>query len=80
MNSNEHEVIQLELKYCERCGGLWLRRQGTGQIYCPACSAEVPEFPIGRRFQTRPRVPGSQPRLRGGCEVISIRRRERGRA
>ena len=28
-----------ELKYCERCGGLWLRPVSGGQIYCVACSA-----------------------------------------
>jgi hypothetical protein len=29
---------QLELKYCERCGGLWLRPVGGGQIYCAGCA------------------------------------------
>jgi Zn-finger nucleic acid-binding protein len=75
MNNQEHEVIQLELKYCERCGGLWLRRVGTGRIYCNLCSVQVADFFIGRRFLTRPRVPGTKPRRRpqGACEVISIR-------
>jgi hypothetical protein len=34
----EGEEIQIELKYCERCGGLWLRRQGTTGVYCRSCS------------------------------------------
>jgi len=33
----EDQEIHVELKYCERCGGLWLRPQGTGGVYCFAC-------------------------------------------
>lgn len=29
--------ISVELKYCERCGGLWLRQQGTEGVYCSGC-------------------------------------------
>jgi Zn-finger nucleic acid-binding protein len=35
----------LELKYCERCGGLWLRPVGGGQIYCTICSRAMAELP-----------------------------------
>ena len=31
----------LELKYCERCGGLGLRRRDSGQIYCNACEEKM---------------------------------------
>ena len=34
MNIEDPEAIQLELKYCERCGALWLRLRGAQQIYC----------------------------------------------
>jgi Zn-finger nucleic acid-binding protein len=37
--------LQLELKYCERCGGLWLRPVGGGQIYCVACGREMAQLP-----------------------------------
>lgn len=37
MEIDEIEVIELQLKYCERCGGLWLRRQGEKEVYCPPC-------------------------------------------
>lgn len=30
-------VIKLELKYCENCGGLWIRREGDHGIYCRTC-------------------------------------------
>jgi hypothetical protein len=31
-----HEIV-VELKYCERCGGLWLRMKGTKGLYCATC-------------------------------------------
>ena len=33
----EGSEIQMELKYCERCGGLWLRPAGTDGVYCAGC-------------------------------------------
>jgi hypothetical protein len=41
----KNEGIQLDLKYCERCGGLWLRPYGTDGVYCAACSAYFAERP-----------------------------------
>ncbi len=35
------EGISMELKYCERCGGLWLRREGEPGVYCAECRARV---------------------------------------
>jgi hypothetical protein len=37
--------LRLELKYCERCGGLWLRPTGGGQVYCAACGLAMAELP-----------------------------------
>ena len=37
--------IELDLKYCERCGGLWLRRQGTRGVYCTSCIACLAAMP-----------------------------------
>ena len=39
------QEISLELKYCERCGGLWLRPVGGEQIYCTICSRAMAELP-----------------------------------
>lgn len=36
---------KLELKYCERCGGLWLRLQGSAAVYCAACADAIRELP-----------------------------------
>ena len=39
------EILELELKYCERCGGLWLRPRGEEGVYCPPCLPKMAEFP-----------------------------------
>jgi len=39
MEIDELEIVQLELKYCESCGGLWLRPKGSQQVECAACAA-----------------------------------------
>ncbi len=39
------ESLSLELKYCERCGGLWLRPVGGQQAYCAGCARTMAEFP-----------------------------------
>ena len=36
----EGHFIKLELKYCERCGGLWIRQQGGVESRCQKCVAE----------------------------------------
>jgi hypothetical protein len=41
--------LQFELKYCERCGGLWMRPVGGGQIYCVACGQEIAQLPLPSR-------------------------------
>ena len=58
MEIEDHELIQLELKYCERCGGLWLRLQGAPEVFCAACAVEMQQLPSPCRMTTRPRLPG----------------------
>lgn len=38
MENMEFGAIQLELKYCERCGGLWLRPRGSDLVFCGPCA------------------------------------------
>jgi len=50
--------MQVELKYCERCGGLWLRPQGTDGVYCASCRVRLaarpnPGEPSPRKAQRR---------------------------
>jgi Zn-finger nucleic acid-binding protein len=54
MQKKEREIdfgneLQFELKYCERCGGLWLRPVGGEQIYCVACGQEIAQLPLPSR-------------------------------
>jgi len=56
MESEEFNIVQLELKYCERCGGLWVHRMGGEEIYCPSCAVEMVDFPTSRR-RTSARLP-----------------------
>lgn len=44
--------IDVELKYCERCGGLWLRPVGGRQIYCPPCIPKMARVPFRGMKQT----------------------------
>ena len=40
--------VAVELKYCERCGGLWLRAAGHDGIHCKKCAIHVAELLAGR--------------------------------
>lgn len=44
--------LEVELKYCERCGGLWLRPVGARQIYCPPCIPIMAHLPFRGTKQT----------------------------
>ena len=39
-------LVYLQLKYCERCGGLWLRPDGTATAYCPNCERLMAALPL----------------------------------
>jgi hypothetical protein len=34
-----------ELKYCERCGALWVRPVDVEEVYCAECGREVDDLP-----------------------------------
>ena len=51
----EGPKTQVELKYCERCGGLWLRPQGDGGVYCGSCRVRMADMP--RPVYARPGKP-----------------------
>jgi len=55
--SNATNESCLELKYCERCGGLWLRPSGGSQVYCAACGREMAQLPPASHEPGHPRVP-----------------------
>ena len=45
--------IRVELKYCERCGGLWFRRSESGASLCGSCTVEEPRVAGRYRLQER---------------------------
>jgi len=57
METSQWEVVQLELKYCERCGGLWLRQRGVEDVCCWHCAQEAPEFRMLRKSKRRRTLP-----------------------
>jgi hypothetical protein len=55
-SENEKTIIGMELKYCERCGGLWVREPGAG-AYCGRCQGAIEELPAAKRKPTRSMLP-----------------------
>ena len=55
MDVEELEIVELELKYCERCGALWLRPCGGEQAYCAQCTVKMLNPPIVRSARARRR-------------------------
>ena len=45
MTTGERAIVRLELKYCEECGGLWLRLENTCGSYCPSCEQRLSRLP-----------------------------------
>ena len=45
--------VRMGLKYCEHCGGLWLRECGAGVVYCPNCQPKVADLPT---LKKKPRI------------------------
>lgn len=62
------DEMRLELKYCERCGGLWLRPVAGGQIYCRNCAKEVAQLPPASTEPDSARTPNG-PLWGEDCEV-----------
>lgn len=54
-HTNERQV-RMELKYCEHCGGLWVREGGAG-AYCPKCEEKVADLPVAKKRRRRLMLP-----------------------
>jgi hypothetical protein len=61
MSSHRHKnnscEVRVELKYCEHCGGLWVRERGAGVVYCEKCQAKVDDLPMVKKRPGRVRLP-----------------------
>ncbi len=58
MNGNRRDrenETRVELKYCEHCGGLWVR-EGGGGVYCEKCQPKIADLPIPKR-RAHPKLP-----------------------
>ncbi len=49
--ANRNDEVRVELKYCERCGGLWFRREGSNAAFCGPCTVREPE--VAGRYRRR---------------------------
>jgi hypothetical protein len=60
------QEITYELKYCERCGSLQLRRADSANTYCRPCQQALFRFPSGQVLSSgalhrKPRMRKDQP-------------------
>jgi len=72
----------MDLKYCERCGNLWLRRRGSDGTTCAPCSGAEAELANGTasflhfwsrlRAEAQP-VPGSPASPQLACRGEEVR-------
>lgn len=51
MELQDVDAIQMELKYCERCGAIWLRLSGSDLIFCSPCSVILAGLARDPRFR-----------------------------
>ncbi len=60
-------LLSFQLKYCERCGGLWLRPDAAATPYCPVCEHFMAELPLRVRPARKPVQAVSAPPACPGC-------------
>ena len=51
------EVVRMELKYCERCGGLLVRPLESEITYCASCAVKMAELPRGKTSRRKTSIP-----------------------
>ena len=66
--SEKNNEVRVELKYCEHCGGLWVREGGAG-AYCEKCQPKVADLPVPRQRISKAKLPV---RKRGVVEDFEI--------
>lgn len=71
MEAEVLENLEMELKYCERCGALWLRTKGDLGVYCVTCLPKMGEMATWHP-RNRPRLP-SGVKVEGRCgEMLPV--------
>lgn len=66
------EIVRLELKYCERCGGLWMRTWGTEEVYCPPCAVQMLDLPAVRRRKKLHLVADDRSEIKSQCGELPV--------
>ena len=80
METGDLEIVRLELKYCERCGGLWLRTAGSGEVYCSLCVAQMLDLPVPRARRKAQLLFSDSLEIKSQCAEWTIPCWERGNA
>ena len=60
------QLSTYELKYCERCGSLRLRRSASGETYCEPCEQMLANYSL-RNHTGRARLRLYKPRPKSGA-------------
>lgn len=50
------DMVRMELKYCERCGGLLVRRTGEPRVYCAICAQRMARGCVGTAVESKART------------------------
>ena len=68
------EIINYELKYCERCGTLKLRQVDAVSTYCRRCEGLLARFTFPRVSgdTNSPSLPSSAPGLPAGIPSVIV--------
>lgn len=70
-------LVYFQLKYCERCGSLWLRPDGTASPYCPNCEHIMAALPArtrrpNRKIDPATRAPAATALLSTAADVAHL--------
>lgn len=70
ISNMDSSQVHVELKYCERCGQLFLRTRGVDLVYCIGCTAQLAAKP-GCLAKRHPAVRGvtHRPRMVKGPKL-----------
>ena len=71
------QEITYELKYCERCGSLQLRRADSANTYCRPCQQALFRFPPGQVLSSgallrMPRMRKDQPPILPAAAQLAL--------
>lgn len=72
--NREKKNLRVELKYCEHCGGLWVR-EGGGGVYCERCQPKVADLPIPKKKRPGKASAPVARKKRAGGAVLPVGRR-----